>query len=145
MSFVRNILLGALIIGGLAMGSSLQAQFPVGGTLRAHIPFSFMVGDRLMSAGDYRLSRLPSSSWSPFTLVLRSDEGDTAILETIRSQSSDPAPATALVMNSFGGQYYLSKIVYGGERAGSYLPSKYADRAVMAKGSRTIHLTSTGM
>jgi len=120
--------LAALVTAGGAMAQ--------GRAVRATVPFDFTVGDKLLPAGNYEVSK-PSSS---FVEIQNRDNHATALTTTTYS-SHDSRQKAELVFNRYGNQYFLSEVLC--ETASINVtvpPSKLEKRARMQEAA--LHNTS---
>lgn len=102
MKLMRSAFLG---LGFLLAVSAAQAQEP---RVKANIPFDFVVGDRVLPAGEYVVDRTGDSTPA---IMIRSQEGSGASLAlTFACTSSGPSKSTKLVFHALGGRYFLSQV-----------------------------------
>src|SRR5262245_34174109 len=102
MKVMRSALLG---LGLLLAVSAAKAQEP---RVKANIPFDFVVGDRVMPAGEYLVS--PNGSASTAIAVRSLDKPDAALVITHACATSGPSKDTKLVFHALAGRYFLSQI-----------------------------------
>ena len=115
--------------------TSVYAQIS-GVLVVAKIPFEFSVGNNVLPAGEYTVSKMTRDS-----LVIRSvDFGTSDIFLTISTQAGTTPNQSALVFNRYGDQYFLSKVWTTGNDTGRELWKPRAEeelirvRNVLAKG-----------
>src|SRR5207302_8538142 len=90
----------------VAVSARAQASSP----LLANIPFQFVVRDQTLPAGEYGIERLLSGR--PDVLLIRGKDGHalTAVM-TMAVLAKDWQAESQLILNRYGNQYFLSKIV----------------------------------
>jgi len=116
--------LAAFVIG-LAAAGAVSAQSV---TVRAKIPFSFVVNGTTLPAGEYTLRQ----ENSPGTMIIRgTDHGVGAM--TVVAPPSAPARVEnpGLVFHAYGNQYFLFQIWTSGDQ-GSQIPRTHREREVSA-------------
>jgi hypothetical protein len=114
MNRLRSALLG---LGLLLAVSAAQAQ---GTRVKADIPFDFVVGNRVLPAGEYMLA---SEGATNQLIVIRSSDNKTAILSLANSCSySKPSETSKLVFHHLAGRYFLSQVWQEGNSEGRQLP-----------------------
>jgi hypothetical protein len=115
MNRLRSAFLG---LGLLIVVSSAQAQET---RVRADIPFDFIVGNQVLSAGEYMVA---SEGATNQVIVIRSNDRKTAVLALTNScWSSKPSDTTKLVFHHLAGRYFLSQIWAAGNNGGRQLPA----------------------
>ena len=114
MNRMRSAFLG---LGLLFAVSGVQAQQ---NGVKANIPFDFMVGNRVLPAGEYVVAGDGSSSQAIF---IRSTDNKTAVMTlAFRCASAQPSKQSKLVFHTLGGRYFLSQIWTEGNERGRQLP-----------------------
>jgi hypothetical protein len=126
---MKKQLFGALAMGcllALIVAVPARAQMP-GTTIRANIPFDFMVRGRTLPAGKYEILRVTDS---PEVLEIRNvnDKRDHAAFETEPFQENRIANRSELVFNRYNDSYFLSEIVTSGEQTGRKAFASHAER-----------------
>jgi len=104
MKLMRSALLG---LGLLLAVSAAQAQ---DAKVKASIPFDFVVGDRVMPAGEYILG--PAGSLGQAITISSGDNTDISL--TFPCASSGPSKSTKLVFHTLAGRYFLSQVWVAG-------------------------------
>ena len=85
-----------------------------------NIPFSFIVGQKTLPAGEYTLE--PNRKDSDNVWLVQSKEGHaSALFSTNTVRASETQEEARLVFHRYGGQYFLSQIWTQGETAGREL------------------------
>jgi hypothetical protein len=119
MNRMRTVL---ALLGLLVAVSSAQAQQP---RVKADIPFPFVVGNRILPAGEYLLSR--ESSFNRVIAIRPADGKGGMLSQTDTCESSKPSDKTKLVFHTLGGRYFLSEIWVEGNDRGVQLPKSKAE------------------
>jgi len=101
MKFMRSAFLG---LGLLLAVSAAQAQEA---RVKANIPFDFVVGDRVMPAGEYIVA--PAGSLGQ-AITISSTSGSSDIALTSACASSGLSKNTKLVFHALAGRYFLSQV-----------------------------------
>ncbi len=103
----HSILLVCVVVLIIGSAMSLQAQSADG--VKAKIPFSFVVGQKVLPAGSYTVTRLGANSPDLARVVRSTDGRYTAI---IIAGTSDQAAhgAPALIFHRYGDTYFLSSV-----------------------------------
>lgn len=107
---MKKQLFGTFAILSLLLALTVvSAQAQSGNKITARVPFAFQVGDKILPAGEYSITRLSQNS-----MLVRSADGETrAIAQVPRSvQSKDNAKASTekLVFRQYGDQYFLAQV-----------------------------------
>ena len=119
MNRMRSAFLG---LGLLFAVSGVQAQQ---NGVKANIPFDFMVGNRVLPAGEYVVAGDGSSSQAIF---IRSTDNKTAVMTlAFRCASAQPSKQSKLVFHTLGGRYFLSQIWAEGYQQGRELSKSRAE------------------
>jgi hypothetical protein len=85
-----------------------------------NIPFSFIVGEKTLPAGEYTVE--PNRKDSDNVWLVQSKEGHaSALFSTKTVRASETQEEARLVFHRYGGQYFLSQIWTQGETAGREL------------------------
>ena len=111
MKLMRSAFLG---LGLLLAVSAAQAQDV---RVKANIPFDFVVGDRVMPAGEYIVG--PAGSQGHAITITSGDSASMAI--TFACASSGPSKNTKLVFHALAGRYFLSQVWVAGYSQGRQL------------------------
>ena len=113
MKLMRSAFLG---LGLLLTVSAAQAQEP---RVKANIPFDFVVGDRVMPAGEYMV--IPTGSTGLVIAISSETKPETALATTFACATSGPSKDTKLVFHSLAGRYFLSQVWVEGYSQGREL------------------------
>jgi hypothetical protein len=125
---MKNCFSFVLVAAALLFASTAQAQAL---NVKADIPFDFVVGNTLYSAGTYTIGPATQSSNA---LILDGGDGRTIVMPN-RCSSTLPSKATKLVFERMSGTYFLSQIWVEGRTDGREFP-KSKTELEMAKNHR---------
>jgi len=125
MKLMRSAFLG---LGLLLAVSAAQAQEP---RVKANIPFDFVVGDRVMPAGEYIVVRAGDASPA---IQLRSAENGTTLALTFACASAGPSKDTKLVFHALAGRYFLSQVWTEGYAQGRELQMSKSESQLAKNG-----------
>lgn len=112
--------LSSLLALGLLLAASAHAQ-----TLKANIPFDFVVNGHNMSAGEYRIERLGNGGNA---IALRGTDNVLAL--TFACSTGKPATDSKLIFNRYGAEYFLAQVWTAGKNTGRQLPTSAAEREI---------------
>jgi hypothetical protein len=128
MKVMRSALLG---LGLLLAVSAAQAQEP---RVKANIPFDFVVGDRVMSAGEYMV--IPTGPTNHVVLIRsEEDKRDATLALTFACANSEPSKDTKLVFHTLAGRYFLSQVWVEGYSQGRQLPRSKSEVQLAKNGN----------
>jgi hypothetical protein len=107
----------ALFILGLLLAvSASQAQEL---RVKAQIPFDFVVGNKVLPAGEYMVLHAGAQQ----AIMIRSNDSNDAVLSiTLPCGSSATSDTTKVVFHNVAGRYFLSEIWAQGYAQGRQLP-----------------------
>ena len=107
-------MLSLLLAAGSAMAQS------AGQTVRANIPFNFVVSKQVLPAGEYTISRMGTGG---SVLAIHGDNNkENMVVLSNNLESRDPSAKTKLVFRCYGDRYFLSQVWIEGSSAGRQLP-----------------------
>ena len=127
MKVIRNAFLG---LGFLLAISAVQAQEP---RVKANIPFDFVVGDRVLPAGEYQVREMGASG--QLIAILSEDRKASALLSTSACATSGPLKSSKLVFHAIGGRYFLSQVWTEGYDQGRQLRESKAEIELAKNGT----------
>ena len=110
MKYFRSMLFTAAV---LAFGTAAHAQQTV---IKADVPFSFRVGDKLYPAGEYSIAK--TAVLSKVLQIRNQPFSESKLFQTIVCSSPKPKHTTALVFERTGDVYSLSQIWIAGSEYG---------------------------
>ena len=114
-------------LGLLLFVSSAYAQSEA---VSARIPFDFIVGKQVYSAGTYLL--IPQARPTPAVFIRSTDGGKVGVVLTQDCQKRDPAANTTLTFDRYGDQYFLKQIWTQGNTRGREFPESPGERKLLA-------------
>ena len=94
------------------------------------VPFSFQVGNKVLPAGHYEIG------FQNFSMVLKRDSGEIALVNTHRVEGKNTADHSALVFVPQDGAYHLYRVWRAGREAGNEL-SVTKEQQNMARAANT--------
>jgi hypothetical protein len=119
----------------LAAGvASAQSTEPV----NFRTPFAFVVGDRLMPAGEYTVQVLPVTAVLSFRS--RADGNLNVFVNSIPMQKAETESRFRLVFHRYGSHYYVSEIWTPGYRTGRTMLQQPSELR-LAKSTTQQHVT----
>ena len=111
----------------LAAASAAVANGQSNQALRVQVPFEFVVGEKSLRAGEYRVSAINQSG---DTIAISNAAGDNALRLTSPRERNDREKTAKLVFHSYGSTYFLSQVWMAGEATGRELPKCNQERAI---------------
>jgi hypothetical protein len=113
----------------LAFMTAVVSNAQSGSTqLRANVPFDFVVGDKTLAAGEYRIGQATSTA-NEAIAVRGADNHQNAIRLTNIVEANAPKDRGMLVFHRYGDNYYLSEIWMPGSAEGRQLLKSKAEKA----------------
>lgn len=107
---------------------TLTAQAQSADQLKANIPFSFIIGNQTLPAGQYSVRYVNQNSGKS-ALLFKSVDGQTSrIVNMNTAQASRAEMKASLVFNQYGDSYFLSEVWTGSDQYGLSLPKSRAER-----------------
>jgi len=119
MNRIRTALLG---LGLFFVVSGVRAQE---NAVKANIPFDFVVGNKVLPAGEYLVTAQGSANQA--ILIRSTDRKSTAMTVTFSCTSASPSKDTKLVFHTLGGRYFLSQVWAQGYSQGRELRKSSAE------------------
>ena len=104
--------------------------------LKAQIPFDFVVADRQLPAGEYRIVQ---EHW---LVKVYSQSGDQLAVVHWLPQTTDSHGSWNLVFHRYGGQRFL-KVIGGRDGSGAYLPERALERKARADRASSVIVAAT--
>jgi len=123
----KQLLTVATVLSLLLVAASAFAQ---SGTVRANIPFKFVVDKQALPAGEYTLTKLGVTG--SITAIQRDGGKEVKLVMPNNLETLKPADKTKLVFRCYGDRYFLSEIWVAGSTLGRKLP-KSAHESEVAK------------
>jgi len=135
MKIITKLFLSLCLV---SLGATLtaNAQIRSDATIRANIPYSFVVNNTTLPAGRYVITVLNPYASDLTLLEIRSANGKTAVLFDTQSVTVPGlAPQTALVFDKIGDTYFLSKVFLKDYEGGNQLLKSKTQRRLEENGS----------
>lgn len=108
---MKNIILQACLVVGLALVSGVAANAQLSQQYRAEIPFDFTVDNKAFDSGTYSLEPVAPSS-SSGAIALRSRKTGKAKMLGLAGIGGDSSRETGkLIFHKWNGQYVLAEII----------------------------------
>jgi len=114
-----GVLVFVLFVG--LMVSIAQAQ-----SMRAEIPFEFVVGKKTMAEGEYTLRALSPQ----IVLIRRTDDSSSVLVLTSTVQAKNIHDTGKLVFNQYGDLHFLSQIWSAGTDDGRIVSKSKSEREI---------------
>lgn len=111
----------------LAAASAAVANGQSSQKLAAQVPFDFVVADKTLRAGDYRVGAIDQAR---DTIAIMNAAGEGAIRLSAPTKRSDHVKTAKLVFHRYGSMYFLSQVWMGGEQTGRELSLGKQERAI---------------
>jgi len=107
------------------------AQLSTGRTIMVNVPFKFVVGNKVMPAGECTLKW---SATGARTLIIRNSAANAATFASASPAETDSvAGEYALVFHKYGNHYFLSAMKLEGSRITYRLPESEAEAELRAQ------------
>ena len=137
MKIVTKLFLSLCLIAGLGATLTNSAQIQSNATIRANIPYSFVVQNTTLPAGTYVITVADSYASDLSVLEIRSANGKTAVFfETEPVIVMGLARArTELVFDKIGDDYFLSRVFLEGYGGGNRLFKSKMQKRLEENGS----------
>ena len=114
---MKNFRFVSLAAVALLLGSLAQAQVT---HLKANVPFDFVIGNTVYSAGNYDIGRF--SNHEKILRIDNVDESRSTVVTSDTCSSNIPARKSMLVFHRVGDTYFLYQIWVEGNTSGLSLP-----------------------
>src|SRR6185369_6331875 len=116
----------AVCVFAVVIAVSTRAQDP-GASVRAKIPFDFIVRGKTLPAGTYEIRRITDE---PIGLIITNvnHRRDEAIFRTDPVYSRNEPNHSLIVFHRYGDTYFLSEIVTAGEQTARELTPSHAEK-----------------
>ena len=136
MKIVTKLFLSLCLVAGLGATLTTRAQIQSNTTIRATIPFSFVVNNTTLPEGTYLIKVLDPDASDQNMLEIRSANAKTAVLfDTESITVPESASATELVFDKVGDTYFLAKVFLKGDQGGNQVPKSKRQRQLEGNGS----------
>jgi len=129
----RQILKGLtmlMLVIGLTLASAVAANGQTNNKLVAQVPFDFIVTDKTLRAGEYRVRAINNSG--DVLLISSADNRDHVIRLTDKTRmAKEPRDMNAkLEFHRYGSTYFVSQVWMRGESTGRQLQKTRQERAI---------------
>lgn|SRR5215469_6495043 len=114
-------------LGMLLVVSGAHAQSD---TVSVRVPFDFIVGKQVYSAGNYLFSSQARSIQAVF--IRSTDDRKVGLVLTQNCQKFNPAAKTMLTFDRYGDQYFLKQIWMQGNTRGREFPKSPIEKKLLA-------------
>lgn len=132
MKYTLSILASCLGLA-LMIAAPARAQLP-GTSIRANIPFDFMVKGKTLPAGPYEIRRINDE---PQGLDIYSRSNHENVLFETDAIQTRTFHRAELVFHRYGNTYFLYEIWTPGENVGRELPTSRAERRLERESAKT--------
>jgi len=126
------------------LGVTAQAQSRNRQQLRVSVPFAFNVGNKLLPAGEYRLSVVnPSSDRS--VLQIANLNGKSTMMVRTTDISGWSTSKAKLTFRHYGEQYFLAQVWMASDATGFATPNSNAEKALrrqLGKAAKDVDLVA---
>jgi len=120
------VVVSLVVFSGMAV-----AQLIGSSRIVAQVPFEFMVGNRIVPAGECDLW---ASTMDGRILTIRNTDAKVGLFAaTSQVESKHPAAHYALVFKQYGNRYFLSEITLEGSKISYQLPESKAEAEMRAQ------------
>ena len=131
-SQLREVVVKALhcVVFGLGLLLIVPAAHAQSSTVSAHVPFDFIVGEQVYSAGNYMLS--PEGMITSSILIRNTDDGKAGLVLTQSCENLHRAAKTVLIFHRYSDQYFLEQVWVEGNTRGRQFPKSPIERKLLA-------------
>ena len=134
MKLITKLLLSLCLIVGLGAALTINAQIQSNTTIKADIPYPFMVNNKMLPAGKY-LIRVADGFPNLNMLEIRSATRKTIVLfDTQPIDLAGPARHSELVFDKIGDTYFLSRVQVQGDNGGNQVRESRMERRLEEAG-----------
>jgi hypothetical protein len=108
-------------------------------TMRSQVPFEFIVGNKTLPAGEYKVSSPLSNNAA---VMIRSTDGENGVVRLTNSIGSNADTSQAkLVFHRYGDKYFLAEIWSGADSTGRVLLKSKQEKALRREYSAVAQAT----
>jgi len=115
----------------MLLSGLMSAQSLTNSTVKAQVPFDFMVNNKIIPAGECKISAATMDGQS--LLVRNTGARQSALSSSAREVSGKPAEGTVLVFKRYGNQYFLSSVRLEGGTVSYAFPQSKAEAELRAQ------------
>ena len=129
MKTITKLLLSLCLVAGVGAILKTNAQIDSGVTIRANIPYAFVVNNTTLPAGTYDIKVADDGS-DLNVLVIRSvDRKKISVLfDTESTEAKRVMQTSELVFDKIGDTYFLSRVFLSGDQSGNQLEKSKMQR-----------------
>jgi hypothetical protein len=120
--FMKKLHAILFVFAALLMATAVQAQQT---SIKATVPFDFIVGDRVYLAGEYTIT--PTLSSDNVLRITGGLDNQKALLPSNTCRNTDPSAETKLIFRRMGGSYFLAQVWVEGRTAGREFPKSQSE------------------
>ena len=131
---MKNILRVGLLAAGLLAGLSISGNAQVSRAYAAHIPFDFTIGNKVLKAGDYRITPLTGTTNQRFIAIQDQATGKATLVGQASVGSSGTNTGGKLTFIGTNDQWLLSEVTTPGYTL--KLKSRSAERENIASSKK---------
>jgi len=132
--FVRGFSMVVLVIGLAAVTAVVSSG--QSNRVDTNIPFDFVVGDKVLPAGQYTMKGLGAIGQA--ILISQKDSKSSVIRLTNELQRKTENTQARLVFHRYGQHYFLAEVWSGGDRVGRRLMRSRQERAIERELAATV-------
>jgi hypothetical protein len=120
-----------VVVTFVVLSGMAAAQMIGSSRIVAQVPFEFVVGNRIVPAGECDVR---AATMDGRTLTIRNTDAKVDLFApTSQVEGNQPAPHYALVFNRYGDRYFLSGIKLEGSKIAYKLPESKAEAEMRAQ------------
>ena len=132
---ICTAILSLLVILGLPIAQARTVEL-----ISVHVPFDFVLGDRVLPAGHYYVRQLTENS--PAIIIRDADKGEALMVLTNSTDAKGQQPkAPRLVFRRYGDQYFLASVWINTE-AGRALGESRRERSLRKELAQAGHASA---
>ena len=125
-----RILALAFTVAMFSLLTVVTASAQLEGRIKATIPFDFIVGDKVMPAGDYTIERVQPSDGE--LILIRSDDNANHVIVDANGAYTANAPKdTELLFDRIGDKSFLRDLFLSGENTGCEILKSREERNLL--------------
>jgi hypothetical protein len=118
-----------VLIGGLTAASAVVASGQSGRTVKADVPFDFIVAEKTLRAGNYDIV-IPNEGGDALAIRSRNGADQVMRLSHAAQRANDGKLTAKLVFHRYGSTYFLAQAWTAGNSTGCELPKSRQERSI---------------
>lgn len=122
---LQGLTVSALVLAGLVVSASAQSSV---NSTKVKVGFDFMVGNKQLPAGEYRIKILNNDNSGKLLRVESLDGKVAAIITGIQGSNRFGLQADQVKFNRYGDKYFLSGVRFGYEPNVHQIPRSRSER-----------------